>query len=34
MDDTKTKFFKLAAVCVLCVALVSAIVYIIQIFGS
>lgn len=34
MDDTKTKLFKLAAVCGLCIAMVSVIVYIIQTFSS
>jgi hypothetical protein len=33
-EDTKSKFFKLALVCLLCIALVTGLVYLIQIFTS
>ena len=34
MDDTKTKFIKLALVCLLCIGLVTGLVYLIQFFTS
>jgi len=34
MDDTKSKLIKLALVCLLCVGLVTGLVYVIQFFTS
>jgi len=34
MDETKTKFLKLALVCLVCISLVSGMVYLIQMFSS
>ena len=34
MDDTKTKFIKLALVCLICVSLVTGLVYLIQFLTS
>jgi hypothetical protein len=34
MDETKSKFIKLALVCLLCLSLVTGLVYVIQFFTS